>query len=551
MNRTPAIAMLALPAFGPAPRRFQRASGARRRNALVGSIVACLFVSGCSTLADLRRPDVKIADVWHATVPHAGRTGDLLSWWSTFADPSLTALIAAAQVENPGLESAAAEIERARATRASAQAGLYPVVEGSTSVGRSGTGGDTANQVAAATTTGGGLDATWEIDLFGKTRQKGEAARLRLHERVADWHEARVSLAAEVADYYVQYRACRQLERTYSAEIASQNETIRAMETAETSGFTSSADLALGRAGVASSASTRTAQRAECEVLIKSLTRLTGGDEPLVRDLLAKGKSGIPTPKTLKLVAVPADALRQRPDINALELEIAASIAEVGAAKADLYPSLSLGGSVTIGSSTLTGTAAPWSFGPALSIPLFDGGSRRAAVRSAAAAYDVAVAAYKSGVLDAIAEVETALVRIDSTRRRIGDATVAARNYRAYFDAVDTNWKAGGANLLDREEARRSAQSAEVSLIEIRRDSVRFWIALYKALGGGWDATAAEPGNLQKEKRETCSDASDLPSHCPFPGREPSSRRGACARPTKRGVSADRRLGTACGTLLA
>lgn len=110
----------------------------------------------------------------------------------------------------------------------------------------------------------------------------------------------------------------------------------------------------------------------------------------------------------------------------------------------------------------------------------------------------MAVTTYKSGVLNAVAEVETALVRIDSTRRWIGDATVAARNYRAYFNAVDSNWKAGGASLLDREDARRSAQSAEVSLIEIRRDSVRYWIALYKAVGGGWDATAA-PG-IKKSK---------------------------------------------------
>jgi outer membrane protein, multidrug efflux system len=138
---------------------------------------------------------------------------------------------------------------------------------------------------------------------------------------------------------------------------------------------------------------------------------------------------------------VPADALRQRPDIDALELEVAASLAEIGAAKADLYPSLSLGGLVKIDGSSLMGTSLPWSFGPAVSIPLFDGGSRRAAVGSAAAAYKVAVAAYKSGVLDAVAEVETALVRIDRTRRQIGDASIAARNYRAYFKAVDSNWK--------------------------------------------------------------------------------------------------------------
>ena len=467
----------------------------------VVSVAACLFGSGCTTLPDLREPDVKIANVWHATLPHDGRTDDLVSWWSASFDPSLTALIAAAQAENPGMETAAAEIARARATLASARAGLFPGLGGAGSAAQSGTGGDTANTIATTFAVGGSLDASWEIDLFGKTRRRSEAAWLRVHERVADWHEARVSLAAEVADYYVQYRACRQLQGAYAAELASQRETIRAMETASTSGLTSSADLALGQAGVASSASILTAQRAECEILVKSLTRLTGGDEPRVRHVLSKGKAGIPTPKTLKLSAVPADVLRQRPDINALELELAASLAEVGAAKADLYPSLSLGGSVAIDGSRLMGASLPWSFGPALSVPIFDGGSRRAAVGSAAATYNSAVAAYRSGVLDAVAEVETALVRIDGTRRRIGDAGAAAQNYRAYFNAVDSNWKAGGANLLDREEARRSAQTAEASLIEIRRDSVRAWIALYRALGGGWNASAALP-KQQMSKEE-------------------------------------------------
>ncbi|MFI0849668.1 TolC family protein [Mesorhizobium sp. IMUNJ 23232] len=242
---------------------------------------------------------MKIADVWHSTLPHGGRIDDLVSWWSASFDPSLTALITVAQVQNPSIETAEAEIKKARATLTSVQAGLFPSLGGSGSLKGTGTGGDKANRVASTATVSGSLDASWEVVLFGKTRQRSEAARVRVQERVADWHGARVSLGAEVTDYYVQYRACRQLDFAYASELASQRETIRAMETAETSGFTSSSDLALGRAGVASSASTLTAQRAECDVFVKSLTRLTGGDEPLVRDLLAKGKSEIPTPKSV------------------------------------------------------------------------------------------------------------------------------------------------------------------------------------------------------------------------------------------------------------
>lgn len=464
-----------------------------RRAPKLGGVFAGLLLAGCASFAELRPATVDVASRWHASLPHGGHTSDLVSWWSTFNDPSLTSLLSYAQAENPSLDLSLADIEQARATLASARASLLPGLDSAASITRSGTGGSAVNRVATATTSTGNLDASWEVDLFGKNKQTSEAARLRVQEQVANWHEARVSLAAEVADYYVQYRACRQLENVYAVELTSQKQTIRATETAEASGFTSPADLALARASAASSSSTLTAQRAECEVLVKSLVQLTGGDETRVRKLLAKGKSGIPTPKSLRVAAVPAEALRQRPDIGALELEIAANVADVGAAKADLYPSLSLGGSVTISSATFTGTSTPWSFGPALTVPVFDGGSRRAAVQSAIASYDTAVANYKSAVLKAVAEVETALLRADSTRKRIGDASTAASNYRSYFNSINVNWQAGGVSLLDREQARRSAQASEVSLIEIRRDAVRYWIALYKALGGGWDAGAGLP----------------------------------------------------------
>lgn len=470
-------------------------------NAGYAAIIISLLLSGCASFKELHPPDVQVANVWHAPLPHGGRAADLVSWWSTFNDRSLTALLGRAQDENPSLESAVADIEKARATLASARADLFPQIEGSASVLRSGTRGSAANRMAASTTSSGGGDASWEIDLFGKIRQRTEAASLRVHEEVADWHEARVSLAAEVADDYVLYRACRQLENAYSVELASQQETIRATETAAFSGFTSSADLSLARASAAAAARNLTAQRVECEVVIKSLTELTGGDETWVRQVLARGKPGMPAPKSLRIATVPAEALRQRPDIAALELEMAAAVAEVGAAKADLYPSLSLQGSVTISTSTLTGAATPWSFGPALTVPIFDGGSRRAAVEGAIADYDSTVASYKSGVLSAVAEVETALVRLDSSSRQIGDAAVAARNYRSYFNSIDSNWRAGGVSLLDREEARRSAQTAEITLIETRRDAVRYWIALYKALGGGWSATSPAPGQGEKKSQ--------------------------------------------------
>lgn len=457
-----------------------------RRQIRLAVIVASAPLSGCVSAAVEHNVPISIAQYWHARRPHDGKTSNLVTWWRTFRDPSLTTLQLAAETSSPDLMTAWANIKKARATLASAKASFLPSLTGTASATRSGTDGDKGNEIAASTTNSGGMDASWEIDLFGKLRRQADAAGHRVAEETANWHDARVSLAAEVADYYVQYRACRQIERNYSEELASQRQTIKATQTAATTGLTSSADLALAQASAASSSSTLTAQRSECEVLVKTLTELVGGDETQLRSVLNDGKSRIPSPASLSVKTVPADILRQRPDVVSLERELAATAAEIGAAQSDFYPSLSLSGSITLNQSSLTGTSAPWSFGPSLSIPVFDQGQRRAALATAVANYQIAFEAYRSGILGAVSEVETALVRIDATRKRIGDASIAAKNYRTYFAAIDENWRAGGASLLDREEARRSAQTAEISLIEVRRDAARYWIALYKALGGGW-----------------------------------------------------------------
>lgn len=455
----------------------------------ISMIFLAAVLGGCTSLGELKTSSPVVASYWHATLPHGGRSSELLSWWAGFKDPSLDELIQLAETENAEIQKAVANIDKARATLDSSRAGLFPSLDGSASVTRSGTVGGSANEVAALTSRSGGLDARWELDLFGRTKRQAEAAASRAQGQVWSWHEARISVAAEVGDYYVQYRACRQLERLYRDEFASQRETINVTEKSAQSGLISTSDLALARASAATSSSNLTAQRANCEIIVKSLVQLTGGDEPVVRSLLKQGKGRIPQPSALRIASIPAEVLRQRPDINALEAEVAASIADVGAAKADLYPSLSLSGSISISASSVAGASAPWSFGPALSIPVLDGGSRRAAVRSAVADYDIAVAGYKSGVLNAVSEVETALIRVNTALRRITDAKTAADNYQSYFNSVDENWKSGGVSILDREEARRSAQSAAITLIEIRRDAVQYWIALYKSLGGGWSVT--------------------------------------------------------------
>jgi outer membrane protein TolC len=160
-------------------------------------------------------------------------------------------------------------------------------------------------------------------------------------------------------------------------------------------------------------------------------------------------------------------------------------------AEADRYPRLSLLGSLSATRTDGVNTT-PWSFGPSLSLPLLNGGAKRAAVDSAQAAYDLALANYQQAVRSAVQEVEQNLVRQMSAVRRTADVQRSATGYRSYANAVEVNWRAGGDSLLNLESARRNAIAAEQSLITVQRDQLLYGIALYKAVGGGWTVSTGD-----------------------------------------------------------
>ncbi|ADG10238.1 hypothetical protein B7G68_09050 [Caulobacter segnis] len=445
--------------------------------------VFALLVSACAAGPNYNRPPPAVAAAWQAPVPHGGDSGKLLAWWSGFDDPILTSLQASAEKTSPSLDQAIANIDKARATLTTQRAAALPNLTGSTSRTKSrqesAAGGATISKVSQAA-----LDASWEIDLFGKARRNVEAARARIEARTDDWHEARISLAAEVADDYVQLRGCEQLAEVLRQATESQETSARLIRLNADAGFSPASDAALADASAASTRSSFTDQRGQCDLLVKSLASLTGLEEPALRTLMQPSAGVLPAPRKLDVTSVPADLVRQRPDVASSERELAATSAEIGAAVADLYPSLTLSGSI----STSAGLQQ-WSFGPSLSLPIFDGGQRLASVRSARASYAYQLAAYRQAVRDAVLDVEQALVQLNVARQQQGDAETAARGYQASFKATDQLYRAGASDLLDRESARRNALDAEQSLINVRLTEIRQWIALYKALGGGWDAS--------------------------------------------------------------
>ena len=452
------------------------------RSRIIVFFLGSLWLTGCAVGPDYRQPDLKLPDPWQTR--QLAQLTNLQEWWAQFNDPTLTTLQRVAQQNNNSLAKAVAAIDKARANRTSAGASLFPSLSAN---GQATESGSLNGNSDITRTAGADLDASWEIDLWGKTRRTTESADALISARQADWHDARVSLAAEVASDYVDYRACRVKQLLYEDQVVSQELTASLTRISAEAGFTARADAQLADASTASTAASALAQKVECEVLIKTLVALTSLDEPSLRQTLSQDPPTLPTVASgLRVDSLSADLLRQRPDLVTSERELASASALIGAAEAERYPSLTLSGSIGVSRTQGTSLTKPWSFGPALSLPIFDGGAISANIQSARADYDSALATYRQSVIDAVKEVEQAMVRLDSYAQREAVQQKSVEGYRAYLTATEQNLRAGNVSQLDYETARRSSLSAEITLIELKQSRLSSWIALYKAVGGGW-----------------------------------------------------------------
>ena len=466
-----------------------------RNKAIV--LVVSVLLNGCAVGPDYRQSAPEAAPAWVAPLPHGGSLVALTRWWESWNDPALTSLIEQGQRENPTVAQAVARIRQARATVSSQTSALLPSFDGRASDIRS-KGGMQTNSFAQADTVQRNrsvlLDALWELDLVGGGRRAREASRSRLDARTADWHDARVSIAAEIAGQYVNLRTCELLLTGYEVDAQSRRETARLTELKTQAGFEAPAISALSAASASEAHARLEQQRGECHLLVKAVVELTAAAEPALREQLMAGTAKIPSPADFALPVIPAEALSQRPDLAAAERELAATMADIGVAIADRFPRLSLSG--TIGFSQIAGGGAgngagdgrSWSYGPALTLPIFDFGRRAANVDVARARHEEAVAAYRGKVLRAVREVEESLVRLDSAARREADANAALTGYRKFLLAAEARVKTGAGSIPELEEARRSLVAAQGVAVGVARERLAAWISLYKAVGGGWIA---------------------------------------------------------------
>ena len=466
-----------------------------------------LAIAGCAVAVPDPTPPAPPASTWQAPRPHDGDPVQLAEWWQSFEDPVLVQLVAAAQRDNPGIAASLARVRQARATVAVAGASRLPTIDANGQLLRR---SSLEPPAVVASIAGLSLDAAWELDLFGANRLGREAALARFDARAAEWHDARVTLAAEVASSYANLRLCEAELQVLREDLDSQRVVLDLTRRKVRSGFSPPADAALIDAAAADAANRLRAKQAQCDLLVKSLVTLTAQPEPALRGQLAAGRARLPQPAVLTVQEVPAAVLAQRPDLAALEREMMAAAKEVGVAQADRFPRIGLTGSIGYAAFRalgITGTGSTWSFGPTLSLPLFDAGRRAAVVDQNSARLEELAANYRQRATAAVQEVEEALVRLASANDRLKDAERAAQSFQVYLKAARTRFETGAGSAFELEEARRSSLNAVAALLQVRSERIAACISLYKALGGGWDVDPPPPpqataGDERKQRKK-------------------------------------------------
>jgi NodT family efflux transporter outer membrane factor (OMF) lipoprotein len=478
--------------------------------------IACWWViawGGCTVGPDYEAPRLTLEASWHEgdALRSDPSTAKLAVWWKELGDPVLESLVDRAGQSNLRLRQAVERIEQFRALRASAMAGFYPSVDAQAQILTSRL---SENGFLESIARGGApalgavlpgqhlnlyqlaFDASWEIDLWGKVRRSVEASEADLRGVVEGARDVEISLFAEVARGYIELRTYQGRLDVARRNLRSQEETLDVIRQRKLAGIASDLDLARAEAQVKSLQAALPDLDRSVGQTIHGLEFLLSLPPGSLRQELAPVRP-IPTGPTEVPLGVPADLLRRRADLRRYERELAAQTARIGVATADLYPALTLTGAVGIQSLTprslFEWASRFWSAGPSFVVPLFQGGRLRARVALENSGAREALLRYEEAVLGAEREVENAILALarERTRRQaLAERVDAERRAVRWAQDLYTNGVLECLSLLD---AMRSLQAAEDELTSSTGALALHLVALYKALGGGWDSGAAEP----------------------------------------------------------
>jgi NodT family efflux transporter outer membrane factor (OMF) lipoprotein len=406
------------------------------------------------------------------------------AWWGRFGDPLLDQLIAQALQANTSIRSAQAALQQSRALRDANAASAGPGLSLSGSAGRSQTEAtEPVNSFKA------GLDARWELDIFGGNRSSIKASDADSLAAQASLRDVQVSVAAEVALAYIALRGSQAQLAIAQNNLVSQQETRQITQWRAQAGLVTSLEVEQAQAAVAQTASQIPALQTSLAKTRHSLALLTG-QRPLELDLLLTPTQPVPQASSTLTQQIPANTLRQRADVRAAEHRITAALARVAVADAARYPGFNLGGSLSLSALTLAGlsngaTLAGSLLG-AVSVPLFDGGAAISQVLAQQAALEQSRAAYQATVLTALKEVEDALISLNNDRQRLGWQQLAADAAGNAARLADHRYASGLVDFQTVLQTQRTLLSSQDSVASLQAEISADLVRLVKALGGGW-----------------------------------------------------------------
>lgn len=471
-------------------------------------LLSLLSLTACAKVGpNYVPPTHDIPETWSRLDPaaapgtSAAAVEDIRQWWLALNDPLLSRLVNEALLANPELRGAQARLREARARRGVAASERFPEVAASGSGSRSRsseeTGSGATNELFRV-----GFDASWELDLFGSIRRNIEAAEADFEASLASLQDTRVSLAAEVALNYIEVRTLQIRLGIARDNLASQTETLQLTDWRAQAGLVSSQDVEQAR-------TSREQTRAQIPSLETSLAEaehrldiLLGKPPGMLHNRLAASRNLPEIPEQLA-VGIPADTLRQRPDVRAAERTLAAQTALVGVAEAARYPAFNLSGSIglealTLGALGNSGSSAS-SLLTGITAPIFNAGRLRSQVDIQDAVREQAEVAYEQTVLNALQDVEDALVALARNGERLEALSIAAESANNAAQLARQRYSAGLIDFQPVLDTQRSVLSVEDSLASARGEGLLALIRLYKSLGGGWSPQSA-PLTIGKDK---------------------------------------------------
>ncbi len=467
---------------------------------LVLCTLVSLSISGCAQFRDYQSPSadasVEATQLTAADYQFATAQKPIADWWTAFHDPQLTQLVEEALSHNLDVRIALANLQAARALSRAVGSDRYPTVEANGGYSRNLYSEEAQNSTTrAADIYEAGFDANWELDIFGRVSY-GIQSQLAEEEAIAaDLQQMYVSVAAEVARQYFILRGAQYRLDIAQRNAENQNETYELTEKILNAGGTSALDVSRARTQLSLTRSTIPPLRAQIESTINSLSVLTGQVPDALRSDLAQTKA-LPSLPLSVAVGDAQQLLNRRPDIRSAERSLAASVADYNLTVADLFPKVSILGSLGFISTNLSsfGTSAlAGSIGPSISWQVFDRDRLKAYVDRADAQTDAALARYEKTVLSALEEIQSAMSNFSNEEQRRAELQQAAASAKQSASMARNRFDSGYDNFLDVLDAERTLLEAEDTLASSETNSGLNLVAIYKALGGGWQLKQQQP----------------------------------------------------------